>query len=62
MIDDVLFGLGLVVVVEGLVLSLSPGRLDQALELARALGPDRLRLLGLIAVAFGVGLVWIARG
>jgi uncharacterized protein YjeT (DUF2065 family) len=62
MIDDVLLGLGLVAVVEGLILALSPQRLEQALEMARALGPDRLRVFGLIAVASGIGLIWVARG
>ena len=62
MIEDLLLGLGLVAMVEGLVLALAPGRLESAAEAPRALGPDRLRLVGLAAVAAGVGLVWLARG
>jgi uncharacterized protein YjeT (DUF2065 family) len=61
MIDDVLLGLGLVAVFEGLVLALAPGRFAEMLALVEALGPDRLRTLGLAAVALGVGLVWVAR-
>ncbi|MBA3326670.1 MAG: DUF2065 domain-containing protein [Rhodobacteraceae bacterium] len=60
--EDALLGLGLVAVVEGLALALAPGRLEEMLDLARTLGPDRLRLAGLSAVALGVGLVWMARG
>ncbi len=62
MIDDALLGLGLVAIIEGLVLALAPGRLEALLEAVRDLGPDRLRLGGLAAVAVGVGLVWLARG
>jgi uncharacterized protein len=61
MIRDVLLALGLVAIVEGLVLALAPTRLREALELIRALPPDHLRLIGLLAVTVGVGLVWLAR-
>lgn len=61
MIDDLLLGLGFVAVVEGLALALMPGRVEQMLELARAVGPDRLRTAGTAAIAIGVGLVWLAR-
>ncbi len=62
MSEDILLGLGMVAIVEGLVLALAPGRLDTILDAARALGPERLRGIGLAAVAAGVGLVWLARG
>lgn len=62
MISDALLGLGLCAVLEGLLLALAPGRLEAALAALRDLGPDRLRLVGLCAVAAGVGLVWLARG
>jgi uncharacterized protein YjeT (DUF2065 family) len=61
MIDDVLFGLGAVVIVEGLVLALAPSRLREMLELIDRLDIDRRRTLGLLAVTVGVGLVWLAR-
>jgi uncharacterized protein YjeT (DUF2065 family) len=53
--------LGLVLVVEGLALALAPSRMEDALRLIAALGPERRRLLGLVALALGVLLVWIAR-
>jgi uncharacterized protein YjeT (DUF2065 family) len=62
LLSDALLGLGLVAVLEGLLLALAPGRLEAALQALRALGPDRLRLVGLLSVATGVGLVWLARG
>ena len=61
MIADVLLALGLVAIVEGLVLALAPTRLRDAIELMRTLPPDQLRILGLLAVTVGVGLVWLAR-
>jgi uncharacterized protein len=62
MIDDLLLGLGLVAIVEGLVLALAPGRLDELLTMMREQPVERLRTIGLAAVATGVALVWLARG
>lgn len=47
---------------EGLLLALAPGWLESALRALHALGPDRLRLVGLASISLGVGLVWLARG
>jgi uncharacterized protein YjeT (DUF2065 family) len=60
LIGDLLFGLGLVAIFEGLVLALVPSHLRAALETIERLDPDRVRLIGLAAVAAGVGLVWLA--
>lgn len=56
-----LLGLGLVFVIEGLVLALAPSRLEDMLRALAALSRDQRRMLGLLAVAFGVGLVLLAR-
>ena len=61
MISDLLTGLGLVAVIEGLVLALAPLRFEELLEAFRQMPLETRRMLGLIAVAVGVGLVWIAR-
>ena len=61
MIDDLLLALGFVAIIEGLVLALAPGRLKAALEVLSQMEPERRRTLGLLAVALGVGLVWLAR-
>jgi uncharacterized protein YjeT (DUF2065 family) len=58
----VLLGLGLVLVVEGLALALAPSRMEDALRLIASLGRERRRMLGLVALALGVGLVWVAKG
>jgi len=53
--------IGLVLAIEGLVLALAPQRIEDALKLLAALGPDRRRQIGLGALALGVGLIWLAR-
>ena len=57
----VLLGLGLVLVIEGLALALAPSRLEELLAAVAALSRDRRRVIGLCAMALGVGLVWLAR-
>jgi uncharacterized protein len=61
MIEQLLVGLGLVAIVEGLVLALAPGQLREALEAIARLDPERRRLIGLLAVTLGIALVWLAR-
>jgi hypothetical protein len=48
-------------VIEGLVLALAPLRLEQLLQALASLGRDQRRMLGLVTVALGVGLVLLAR-
>lgn len=62
MIDDLLFALALVAIIEGLALALAPSRLRDVLELIERLDVDRRRMLGLLAVTLGVALMWFARG
>jgi uncharacterized protein len=54
-------GLGLVLVIEGLVFALAPSRLDELVEMMASIGQDQRRVIGLVAVALGVGLVWLGR-
>lgn len=53
--------LGMVLVVEGLVFALAPNRIEEALKLIASLKPEFRRISGLVAVAIGVTLVWIAK-
>ena len=53
--------LGLVLAVEGLVLALAPRRVEDALRFLAGLGLDQRRGIGLLSLALGVGLVWLAR-
>ena len=58
--SHVILALGLVLAVEGLVLALAPRRIEDALRLIASLGLDQRRMIGLLAVALGVALVWLA--
>jgi len=60
-IKDLLTGLGLVAVIEGLVLALAPLRFEDALEMFRRMDVQTRRRLGLFAVAVGVLLIWFGR-
>jgi uncharacterized protein len=57
----ILWAIGLVLIVEGLVLALAPLRIEEALRLIAGLSRDRKRAIGLAAVAIGGCLVWLAR-
>ncbi|MBL9051093.1 MAG: DUF2065 domain-containing protein [Tabrizicola sp.] len=60
--SEIVLALGLVLAVEGLVLVLAPRRMEEALRLIASLGVDQRRMIGLVALAIGVGLVWLAKG
>lgn len=57
----ILLAIGLVLVVEGLAFALAPSRMEELLAAIAAIPPETRRLIGLLAVALGVGLVWAAR-
>lgn len=57
----VILGIGLVLIFEGLVFALLPGRLDSLLAAIAGLSRDQRRLIGIVSMAAGVILVWIVR-
>ncbi|MGI9391055.1 MAG: DUF2065 domain-containing protein [Boseongicola sp.] len=59
--EFVLLGLGLVLVFEGLVFALAPSRLEELVRIIAEMPLETRRAFGLVAVAIGVILVWIAR-
>lgn len=61
MISDLLFGLGFLAVVEGLVLALAPGRFGDLIRMLDEMPRDRLRQMGLLVIGLGVVLLWLAR-
>lgn len=61
MIEDILLGVGLVAIVEGLAMALAPVGMREVLEAMARMDPERRRLFGLLAVTFGIALVWVAR-
>jgi len=61
-VTDLLTGLALVLVIEGLFLALFPDRLRWVLERMAEVPPEVLRVAGLVSVALGVFFVWLLRG
>lgn len=59
--NDLIIGIGLVLVIEGLLWALAPGFGLRMLKLAAATPEQQLRTGGAVAVAAGVLLVWLVR-
>ncbi|MGM0559866.1 MAG: DUF2065 domain-containing protein [Pseudomonadota bacterium] len=57
---DLLVGLGLVFVIEGLVLTLFPNLPERILEQIRDLPPEALRYSGMFSALLGIFLIWLA--
>lgn len=55
----VILALGLVLAIEGLVLALTPRRVEDALRVLATLGLDQRRMIGLGALGLGVLLLWL---
>jgi uncharacterized protein YjeT (DUF2065 family) len=53
--------LGLVLVIEGLLYAFVPGHLKRMMAMMQTIPEDALRTGGLVAMAAGVALVWLAR-
>ena len=60
--DDLIVGIGLVLVIEGLVYALMPGSMRNMVEEMTKLPDSVLRVGGLAAVIAGVFIVWLIRG
>lgn len=59
---EIVTAAGLVLVIEGLIYALAPGRAKAMLAEVLGRRDEDLRLFGLVAVAAGVFVVWLARG
>jgi uncharacterized protein YjeT (DUF2065 family) len=56
-----LTALGLVLVIEGLLYAFVPGHLKRMMAMMQTVPEDALRTGGVVAMAAGVALVWLAR-
>ncbi len=61
MIHALLVALGLVFVIEGLLYALVPGQLKNMMKIIEAAPEENLRTAGMVAVGFGVLVVWLTR-
>ena len=61
MIAIALLAIGLVLIVEGLVYALAPLLVEELLDTLRALPLETRRVMGLVALAVGVVVVWLAK-
>lgn len=53
---------GFVLAFEGALYAIAPGQMQKMMAQMLSLHRDTLRLAGVLALALGVGLVWLARG
>ena len=60
MIEVALLAIGLVLIVEGLVYALAPSLIEDLLDRLRTLPLETRWMMGLVALAAGVLLVWLA--
>jgi uncharacterized protein YjeT (DUF2065 family) len=61
MIETIFLALGLVLVIEGLAYALAPSLVERLLEALKEMSLEARRRFGLIAVALGVGIIWLVR-
>ena len=57
--ETLALGLGLVLVFEGLVFALAPSRLEDLVRLIAETSPETRRMIGLVAIALGVLIIWL---
>jgi len=60
--SDLLVGIGLVLVIEGLIWALNPGLGTRLIEIMSQTPESTVRTAGAISVAIGVFIVWLVRG
>lgn len=61
MLDEIIFGLGMVAVVEGLVLALAPRWLEATLRRIIDIPVEIRKIMGLGLIALGVVIIWITQ-
>ena len=59
--SELVTAFGLVLIIEGLVYAAAPARFKAIMARLEQVSDETLRMGGLIAVALGVAIVWLAR-
>lgn len=60
--QDLLVGLGMVLVIEGLLYALFPSSIRRMAEMVKQIPDNSFRVGGVTALALGVLVVWLVRG
>lgn len=61
MLHAIVQALGLVFVIEGLIYAVAPGGMRRMMAELPKLSDEQIRLAGVSALAFGVGVVWLLK-
>ncbi len=61
MISNLVAAVGLVFVIEGLMYAIAPNRFKSMISAMEDIPAEKLRILGVMAIALGVGIVWFAK-
>lgn len=56
----ILIGIGMVCVIEGLALALAPSYYERVVAALAEISAEQRRAIGLVAIAVGVGVLWLA--
>jgi uncharacterized protein YjeT (DUF2065 family) len=58
---DFVVAIGLVLVIEGVLFALLPGKAQEAMRQAAETPADMLRVVGLVSAVVGVIVIWLGR-
>ena len=61
MLSHLVLALGLLFAIEGLLVAVAPTYLEKLLKILLRTSYEKRRLIGLITLAFGTFLIWIAK-
>ena len=61
MVHAIVQAMGLVFVLEGLIYAVAPFAMKRMMADLPKLSDDQLRIVGVAALALGVGIVWLAK-
>ena len=61
MMTAILYALGILLVLEGLIYALAPSIVERLLTMLKSMPHDQRRLMGLLSMAIGALLLWLTR-
>ena len=61
MLSQFVLALGLLFAIEGLLVAVAPKYLDKLIKILLSTSSEKRRLIGLITLAFGTFLIWVAK-